>query len=38
MACLETWYIELHILYLDATKVWEHDIQFWHFYFAGGDW
>ena len=33
----ETWHIESHILCLDATQVWETDIQFRCFYFAGGD-
>jgi len=36
MVCLELWYIESHILFLDATQVWEPDVQFWYFYFAGG--
>jgi len=37
MDCPETWYIELHLLCLDATQVWEPDIQSWCFYFVGSD-
>jgi len=25
------------ILCLDAAQFWEHNVQFWHFYFWGGD-
>jgi hypothetical protein len=35
--CPETWYIELHLLCLDATQAWEPDVQSWCFYFVGGD-
>ena len=37
MGCPETWYIESHILCLDATQVWEPDIEFSYFYFVDGD-
>jgi len=25
------------MLFLSATKVWEPDVEFWYFYFAGGE-
>ena len=37
MDCLENWYMESHLLYINAAEIWEPNVQFSSFYFQSGD-